>query len=456
MKLNSTLVFLLALAISSQVAIADDSLTLDSGLASANSMTWPMLPGENLNDVARLFYPKNKAMQQRFILKTQRLSAEFQPNLKASDRFETPTLLVIPTLKSLSNSTRAIKSGQKKSNVQKLKMSYDIEQIPAKLMQEYEFLLSKNAFLKAELAKLNEKLVFLQAKLNELKLVFDKTLDLSNSGQPNNGAPAEPNLADSPPVKKEFKNLSEASKPQIAEPEASSFNLLESLNTDLVKAALALGLLMILGAFLLKKYRERMFSNLSFVATKMQATVQATVQEVGSFIQNRIEPKQETAEVVQQAQAAKAVTERLDATLQEAKMLMSINRSSDAIAHLKMTVETQPKASINHWLYLLEIFRKLNLKEEFEQYATNMHQTFNVMTPVWYDTAVAIYVPESLEEFPHIMEKLYSVWPGELATVYLRNLINDNRGGERTGFGKTVLSEILLLIELLDIRKDAN
>jgi hypothetical protein len=452
LKLNLTLVFLLALVLSSRVAIADNSLTLDSELTNPNSMTWPMLPGENLNDVARLFYPKNKAMQQRFILKTQRLSAEFQPNLKASDRFATPTLLVIPTLKSLSNSTRAIKSGDKKSNVQKLKMSYDIEQIPAKLMQEYELLLSKNAFLKEELARLNEKLVFLQAKLSELKLVLDKTLDLSNKSQPNSSESVADNLADSAPAKKAFKNLDNPSKPQIAAPETSSINLLDSLNTDLVKIALALGLLMVLSAILLKKYRERMFTNLSFVATKMQATVQ----EVGSFIHNRIETKQETAEVAQEAQAAKAVTERLDATLQEAKMLMSINRSSDAVAHLKMTIETQPKASINHWLYLLEIFRKLNLKEEFEEYATNMHHTFNVMTPVWYETEVAIYVPQSLEEFPHIMEKLYSVWPGDLATVYLRNLITDNRGGERAGFGKTVLAEILLLIEILDIRKDSN
>jgi hypothetical protein len=453
LKLNSTLVFLLALVISSRVALAEDSLSLDSGLQDANSMTWPMLPGENLNDVARLFYPKNKAMQQRFVFKTQRLSATVQPNLKASNRFATPTLLVIPTLKSLSNTTRAIKSGHKKSNVQKLKMSYDIEQIPAKLMQEYELLLSKNAFLKAELARLNEKLVFLQAKLNELKLVFDKTLDLSNTNQPSASAPIDSNLANNPPAKKAFKNLGGSSeKPAPTTPETPSISLLDSLNTDLVKAALALGALLILGAFLLKKYRERMLSNLSFVATKMQATVQ----EVGSFIQNRIDTKQETAEAAQEAQAAKAVTERLDATLQEAKMLMSINRSSDAVAHLKMTIETQPKASISHWLYLLEIFRKLNLKEEFEEYATNMHQTFNVMTPVWYETAVAIYVPESLEEFPHIMEKLYSVWPGDLATVYLRNLITDNRGGERTGFGKAVLSEILLLIELLDIRKDSN
>jgi hypothetical protein len=81
-KLNLILVFLLVLVLNSNV-IADDALTLDSGTLdseqeSADSMTWPMLPGENLNDVARLFYPKSKAMQQRFIFKTQRLSAEFK------------------------------------------------------------------------------------------------------------------------------------------------------------------------------------------------------------------------------------------------------------------------------------------------------------------------------------------------------------------------------------------
>jgi hypothetical protein len=313
-------------------------------------------------------------------------------------------------------------------------------------------LLSKNAFLKEELAKLNEKIVFLQTKLNELKLILDKTLTLPNTTESTQTTSADSTLANLP-AKKEFKNLGNASKPQAEESATLSADaVMQYLNTDLVKLALAAGLLMILGAFLLKKYRQRMFSNLSFVATKMQATVQ----EVTNFVQHRIEIKQETVQTAQETQAAKEVSDRLDATLQEAKLLMSVNRSSDAIAHLKLTIEAQPKASISHWLYLLEIFRKLNLKEEFEEYATNLHLTFNVMTPVWYETEVAIYVPQSLEEFPHIMEKLYSVWPGELATVYLRNLINDNRGGERAGFGKEVLSEILMLIELLDIHKELN
>lgn len=472
---------------SSFVASADDALLLDSNLASgvseqetASSMPWPMLPGESVNDLARMFYPKNSAMQRQFVAKTLRLNVETQSNLKATARFDEPTLLVIPTLKSLSK-------GARKSNKKSLKMSYGlkhaVEGMPQKLMQEYEQLVNKNAFLKEQLAKLNEKIVFLQSKLDALKLIFDKTLtlpnaDLSNIEQPvaeqgnrnqsNLGATSatasvgEPatnvatteSAASQTTAKKVFKNLNSEIKqthlPQV--PAETSF--FDSLNTDLVKALLAMTALVLLGAFALKKYREGMFEKLSFTASQMQHT--AT--DFGGYFEKTKLPKQESPEVIQQQQAAREVEIRLSSTLEEAKLLMSVNRGTDAIAHLKMTIESQPKASINHWLYLLEVFRKLNLKAEFEVYAESMHLTFNVMTPVWYEKEAvvntAMIVPQSLEEFPHIMEQLYGVWPGELASVYLRSLITDNRGGERAGFGKAVVSEILLLIALLDTHKE--
>ena len=169
MKLNLNLVFLLALILSSLVlstsivAIADDALILDAELLDTNSMTWP-LPGENLNDVARLFYPKNQTMQQQFMAKTLRLSSNIQADLNPVKRFETPTLLVIPTLKSLSYSKNGTNESRKKPRKQKLQLSYDIgrtiEQVPAKLLQDYQWLVSKNAFLKEELAKLNKKIIF--------------------------------------------------------------------------------------------------------------------------------------------------------------------------------------------------------------------------------------------------------------------------------------------------------
>lgn len=462
-----TLVFLVALVSGSLVlgsgvvANTNDSLILDNqsqGLRSqdpdANSMTWPMLPGESLEDIARLFYPKNKAMQKQFVFKTLRLNADNQPNLNPSERFESPTLLVIPTLKSLSNGTRAIKSGRHKSNKQKLYLSYRIkpavENVPAKLMQDYELLLGKNAFLKEELAKLNEKLVFLQTKLNELKLILDKTLSLPKMGMPNNSLPTS-----KPPTDKVFKNLNKPAidKSQASMPEKSATSsLFAVLNNNLLMAVLALGLLAVLSVYLLKKYRQYMYSKISFVATKMQATKA----DIGGHWQNTLlEARAESApEVAPLVQVSKEVESRLNSTFEEAKLLMSINRTSDAIAHLKLTIKAHPKAAINHWLYLLEIFKKLNIKEDFESYAKDLHDTFNVISPIWQETEIAMVVPQRLEEFPHIMEKLYSTWPGDSATVYLRSLITDNRGGERTGFGKAVLSEILLLIALLDVRKD--
>lgn len=439
MKLNSILVFLLVLLVGSNVvatvndAVAVDNQSQENG---ANSMTWPLLPGESLNDVARLFYPKNKAMQQRFVHKTLRLSAAIRPNLDPSERFETPVSLIIPTLKSLSVRTHPIKSGRKKSDSQKLKMSYGIEQIPAKLMQDYEILLSKNAFLKEELARLNEKLIFLQTKLNELKLALDKTL--------------------SQPAQKVSKNLDHPAtdKPQVAAAEKPATNpLFGSLSGDLIKMMLALVLLAGLSAYLLKKYRQYMAAKMSFAATRMQTTVA----DMGGHWQNsRVKAGYETTQAAPLAKAAKEAESRLAATLEEARLLMGINRTSDAIAHLKLTIESQPKASIHHWLYLLEIFRKLNLQQDFEHYAIGLHETFNVIAPAWQDTEIAMVVAQSLEEFPHIMEKLYSTWPDDAAAVYLRSLITDNRGGERTGFGKAVLNEILLLIALLDTRKEIS
>ena len=148
--------------VSGYVASADDTLQFDSSLTSpesADSMTWPMLPGESINDLARMFYPQNQAMQKQFVTTTLRLNSETQANLKASERFDVPTLLVVPTLKSLSkNAVNASKKFKRKS----LKMSYELERLvqlaPEKLLQEYEELVSKNAYLKEQLIKLMKSL----------------------------------------------------------------------------------------------------------------------------------------------------------------------------------------------------------------------------------------------------------------------------------------------------------
>ena len=491
MKLKFILACLLALIFGSNVlADANDSLALDSELQSeqaSNSMTWPILPGESLNDVAHLFYPKNVVMQRIFISKTLHLNTGTQPNLSATQRFGKPTLLLVPTLKSLSKNTQTTQSATDKSAKHRLQIATDIESVldsvPSKLKEEYQFWVSKNELLKQQLAMLTDKIVFLETKLNNLKLIWEKTLSLPagdsaavNAGT--NGVTADTSAnniaviasnttnsiinsaadASTGTGKKVFKKLnakptSSPVSPKIAALKNSN-GILDYLDMDWVKAALALGLLAMLSVFLLKKYRERMLEKMNFVTTHLQASVQENIVDLGGYLKPKPTEPEDTPEVRMQAHAVKEVEARLDSTLAEAKVLMSINRHQDAIAHLKLTIESQPKASINHWLYLLEVFRKLNLKDDFEAYAKGLHDIYNVMTPVWYETEISIVVPQSLEEFPHIIEKLCSVWPGGLATVYLRGLITDNRGGDRAGFGKAVLNEILMLIAVLDSRKD--
>ena len=185
-----------------------------------------------------------------------------------------------------------------------------------------------------------------------------------------------------------------------------------------------------------------------------QQTLQEIEQVIGASKAKAVLPKGMLNNPSQNFTAKTIQLSVADATMVEAKLLMSINRHQDAIDHLKLTIDANPKASINHWLHLLEIYRKLNLKEEFEHHAASLKAHFNVTMQAWDDSIAPGFLPQHLEEFPNIMEKLYLMWPSDEAKDYLRSLITDNRDGERAGFGKAVLSEILLLIALLDTRKD--
>jgi hypothetical protein len=498
LKLKLFLTLLIAFTFVGEVGAVDgaleDALSVNGVNSSAasdtgNSLSWTAISGESLNDVARAFYPNNKGMQRLFIAKTLQLNPEIEPKLKPSVVFETPTLLTIPTLKSLSKSRQAANSSQRAKAVdQDLSMNADrpavTSHLPTLLTQEYELLLSKSDFLKVELERLHARINVLQAKFSYLKLVLDKALSspdkpASTSLTSNSNPPDTQNAAT---AKKALKNLNENNanesnvssvntvakqvKPLTQQSPASAVlatEKIEESSSNLLKygllAALGLVALLALGIYLLKKYRQRvtarfsesipiMDDTLMNLGGQWQDTEQDAEAEYVAEQQSQVSTKSFMNTQMREEQA------KVISTLEEAKLLMSINRTQDAIDHLKLIIETQPKTSINHWLYLLEIFRTLGLKEDFERYAQSLHRTFNVMTPVWYETSAAIVVPQALEEFPHIMDKLDAVWPSDLAKVYLESLIADNRDGDRAGFSQAVLDDILMLIALLDTRKE--
>lgn len=514
MKLRPFLTLLLILTFVSKVGAVDgvidevlgdsseSSTRLETGGDTENTLSWPAIPGESLNDIARAFYPKSSTMRRLFVRQTIKLNPGLEPALKPSRIFEEPTLLTIPSLKTLSKSKQARNAQRKKTKRQQLKMSFSmdkaISKIPALLQQEYESLLSKNAFLKAELERLHQKINDLQTQLSNLKLVFDKTLSL-----PENQASQTSNTSKSPmqtagladtqtqtqiqpkvqpeikpvtnasPARKTFKNLNETStnavktaaqqvkpltQPTVITSDTSEDSSAPSslLNYVLLVGSVLLALLA-LSAFLARRSRQRALTHFKQSIPLMDDTIT----DYGGQWQDTEQGSEYTVEHEPQASTKNFMNTEMrndqakaSSTLEEAKLLMTMNRTQDAIDHLKLSIETHPKTSINHWLYLLEIYRKLNAKEDFETYAQSLHRTFNVMTPVWYETNVAIVVPQHLEEFPHIIDKLDAVWPSDLAKVYLESLITDNRDGERAGFSKAVLDEILMLIALLESRQD--
>lgn len=68
--------------------------------ANTTSIGWQMLPGESLNDLAALFYPHQRAMQQRFVSAALRLNRSIVSS--GATKFDDATDVLIPDLKSLS------------------------------------------------------------------------------------------------------------------------------------------------------------------------------------------------------------------------------------------------------------------------------------------------------------------------------------------------------------------
>jgi len=79
--------------------VAEESTVPNS---SSKSMEWQMMPGESLNSLSRLFYPKSTAMQRLFVKSTVKLNREQMPELTGDFKFEDKATVRIPTLIELS------------------------------------------------------------------------------------------------------------------------------------------------------------------------------------------------------------------------------------------------------------------------------------------------------------------------------------------------------------------
>lgn len=131
-----------------------------------------------------------------------------------------------------------------------------------------------------------------------------------------------------------------------------------------------------------------------------------------------------------------------DQALELAEIMLSMGLGHGAAQTLTEQIRNEPKQALRHWLRLLEVYRRNGQQEEFERSAEELRLHFNVRPEDWHAQPGN---SQSLESFPHIAKRLTELWGKPDCLVYMQNLLDDNRGGARSGFPQPVAEELLLL-----------
>lgn len=152
-----------------------------------------------------------------------------------------------------------------------------------------------------------------------------------------------------------------------------------------------------------------------------------------------------------------------DSILELAELLVSYGRLKSAAEALQEFINAKPREALQPWVKLLDIYRRMGRRDEFERLAADLNRTFNVERVAWEEDSRAIAEalteapvggnrPASLEGFPHLAERLVSSWGTRECLTFLEDLLHDNREGAREGFSLPVIQEIVLLIGILERR----
>ncbi|WP_300452953.1 hypothetical protein [Accumulibacter sp.] len=146
-----------------------------------------------------------------------------------------------------------------------------------------------------------------------------------------------------------------------------------------------------------------------------------------------------------------------------AEIMLSFGRVSGAAKTLQEYIAANPKEALRPWIRLLQIYQDNGMRDEFTALAQTLNRNFNVEVLRWQDDEAARN-PEALpsgqqqravtlEEIPHLRERIISLWGKAGCLDYLEQLLRDNRGGQRNGFSLPVVEELLFLIDLVAARE---
>ena len=139
-----------------------------------------------------------------------------------------------------------------------------------------------------------------------------------------------------------------------------------------------------------------------------------------------------------------------DSALELAEIMMSFGRTQGAAETLADYIRNNPRQAVRPWLKLLEVYHVSGMRAEFEVLTRQLNKTFNVKMVSWNDFKNLRATPDTIEQMPHVVQRLQELWGTQEAQVYIHQILRDNRNGTRQGFPLAVVEELLLLLAILD------
>ena len=139
-----------------------------------------------------------------------------------------------------------------------------------------------------------------------------------------------------------------------------------------------------------------------------------------------------------------------DSALELAEIMMSFGRTQGAAETLADYIRNNPRQAVKPWLKLLEVYHVAGMRAEFEALTRQLNKTFNVKMISWSDFKTIRGGADTVEQIPHVVQRLQDLWGTQEAQAYIHQILRDNRNGTRQGFPLTVVEELLLLLAILD------
>ncbi len=153
------------------------------------------------------------------------------------------------------------------------------------------------------------------------------------------------------------------------------------------------------------------------------------------------------------ARSKLATFELVSDVMQEAEFWKMLNETQRAIDILENYCNSAASASPAPWLYLADLYDSLGDGERRAELCNSFRKIFNGRL----HEADANTPPgrESLEGYPHLMDKISTLWAHEAVVPFLQGLLVNDRESPREGFYLPVYQEILLLIDVAMEREQA-